>query len=87
MSHWFVDHRQQFIADTLRVFGQINRQTLCDRFDISTPQASTDLTLFMKLNPGAMIYDGRAKCYIVAEDALPAPRSAEVRVVKGFADE
>lgn len=71
MSRWFIDHRQQFIADTLRVFGQINRSTLMDRFDISLQQASADIQLFLKTKPDAMFFDGRAKCYVLNVEALP----------------
>lgn len=61
---WFEEHRQQWIAETLRVFGFIQRQHLMKKFGISTPQASADLQLFQKENPGVMEYDTRRKRYI-----------------------
>jgi hypothetical protein len=60
---WFEQHRMDWIAETLRVFGYINRRHLCRKFGISIPQASTDLNRFMKSNPDAMRYDMSAKEY------------------------
>lgn len=75
MSRWFINHRQQFIADCLRIYGQVNRATLMDRFDISAPQASADIGLFMRENPDATVYDGTAKAYVVNVAALSPPGS------------
>lgn len=61
---WFEQHRQEWIAETLRVFGFIQRQHLMKKFGISTPQASADLQLFQKENPGVMEYDTRSKRYV-----------------------
>lgn len=71
VSRWFIKHRLQFIADNLRVYGQITRAVLVDRFDISLQQASADISLFVKEHPDAMIHDGRAKTYVVNETVLP----------------
>lgn len=62
--NWFVKHRMEWIAETLRVFGFINRQHLMRKFGISTPQASKDMNLFIKLNPGVAEYDLSAKQFI-----------------------
>lgn len=71
---WFEQHRMEWIAEALRVFGFINREHLERKFGISTPQASADLNMFMTLNPDAMSYDKSAKRYIstAAIDAPPA---------------
>lgn len=61
---WFEQYRMDWIAETLRVFGFINRQHLERKFAVSTPQASTDLNRFQKLHPGAMSYDKSAKRFI-----------------------
>lgn len=53
-----------WIGETLRVFGYINREHLIRKFGLSTPQASHDLQQFQKLNPGTMEYDKCAKRYI-----------------------
>lgn len=60
---WFEQHRQEWIAETLRVFGFIQRQHLMRKFGISMPQASADLQQFAKDNPSAMSYDTSAKRY------------------------
>jgi len=64
MSRWFEQHRMDWIAETLRVFGFINRGHLERKFGISTPQASNDLAAFMRANPTALTYDLSAKRYV-----------------------
>ncbi len=60
---WFLDHRMRWIAETLRVFGFINRGHLQRKFELSRVQASKDLNLFLKLYPGVMAYDLSRKRY------------------------
>jgi len=60
---WFVDQRMAWIAETLRVFGFINRSHLMRKFGISEPQASHDLAEYARLYPGAMRYDTSSKRY------------------------
>lgn len=60
---WFVRHRQDWIAETLRVFGFINREHIERKFGISTPQASMDLRQYQNERPGAIIYNRSAKRY------------------------
>lgn len=62
---WFERHRIEWIAETLRVFGFINRQHLMKKFGVSTPQASYDLRSFQEMNPGAITYDRSAKRYVL----------------------
>lgn len=61
---WFESHRQEWIAETLRVFGFINRGHIERKFGVSTPQASHDLKVFMKANPRAALYDASEKRYV-----------------------
>lgn len=61
---WFEQHRQEWIAETLRVFGFIQRKHLMIKFGISEPQASADLQQFQKDNRKAMRYDTSEKRYI-----------------------
>lgn len=68
--NWFANHRQEWIAETLQVFGFINRQHLMRKFGVSIPQASADLNEFLRRNPGAMVYDKSRKCYVSAEECL-----------------
>lgn len=60
---WFEQQRMDWIAETLRVFGFINREHLQRKFGISTPQASIDLAAFMRAHPKAMTYNLSAKRY------------------------
>lgn len=66
---WFEQTRQDWIAETLRVFGFIQRQHLMRKFGISTPQASADLQRFQKDNPAAMTYDSSKKMYVARRSA------------------
>ena len=61
---WFEQHRQEWIGETLWIFGFINREHLKRKFGISAQQASSDLHKYQKANPGAMQYDTSAKRYM-----------------------
>lgn len=63
---WFENHREEWITETLRVFGFINRAHLERKFGISTPQASTDLNKYLRKWPMAMVYEKSRKCYVTA---------------------
>ncbi len=60
---WFEQRRMEWIAETLRIFGFINREHLVKKFGLSIPQASHDLNLFQRMHPRAMTYDKSAKTY------------------------
>lgn len=68
--NWFNNHRQEWIAETLRVFGFIQRQHLMRKFGISMPQASADLKAFIQSNPDAIVYDPHNKRYVSANRRL-----------------
>lgn len=63
-DRWFKTYRMDWIAETLRIFGFINREHLMLKFGISTPQASKDLNDFLRANPDAMHYNIHLKKYI-----------------------
>lgn len=67
MSQWFKDRRQEFIAATLKQFGQVNRQDLVRQFGISVPQASADIAKFLASDPPHVAYDVSAKTYVLAQ--------------------
>jgi hypothetical protein len=67
--NWFAAHRQEWIAETVRVFGFINREHIERKFGVSTPQASMDLREFIRANPDRIVYDKSAKRY--AAKTLP----------------
>jgi len=62
-DRWFARHRQEWIAQMLRVYGFINRGHLERMFEVSTPQASADLQKFMRDRPGLMFYNPNTKRY------------------------
>lgn len=62
--NWFASHRQQWITETVRVFGFINREHIERKFGVSTPQASMDLREYMRMNPGMITYDKTWKRYV-----------------------
>lgn len=55
--------RQDFIEQTLRKKGRINRSDLVDQFKISPQQAGMDFDLFRAANPGRMEYNHSERCY------------------------
>jgi hypothetical protein len=61
---WAEDYRQNWIAETLRVFGYINREHLMLKFGISRGQAALDFTRFQSERPGVMTYDKSEKRYV-----------------------
>jgi len=61
--NWFRQHRMDWIAETLRIFGYINREHIERKFGLSTPQASKDLNDFQKLYPGKAEYNLSEKRY------------------------
>ena len=78
MSRWFTTRRQEFIAATLRQFGQVNRNDLVREFGISVPQASADIQAFLAADPALIRYDVSAKAYVLAElVAAPTPTDTE----------
>lgn len=65
--NWFTRARHDWIAEQLHVYGFINRDHLVRKFGISVPQASHDLTAFVRQHPDAVRYDLQRKCYVRQE--------------------
>jgi hypothetical protein len=63
-ERWFKNHRMEWIAESLRVYGFINREHIMTKFGISMPQASKDMMEYQRLNPTALRYDVSLKKYI-----------------------
>ena len=63
---WSVERRLEFIEFRLYWEGGINRADITDRFGVSVPQASKDLSLYQELAPGNMKYDKSEKRYFTA---------------------
>ena len=60
---YFQRMRMEWIEEMLDVYGFINREHICRKFEISVPQASTDLTTFQRLFPDRITYNKSAKQY------------------------
>lgn len=67
MSKWFQNTRQEFIAATLKQFGQVRRADLIRQFDISQPQAANDIASFLATDPPHVAYDVRSKAYVLLD--------------------
>lgn len=68
MSTWFKRQRQDFIRAQLQTFGQIRRADIAERFEVTIQVASADISKFMADHPDAIIYDGRAKTYVLDKE-------------------
>lgn len=67
MARWFQDRRQEFIAATLRQFGQIRRADITREFGVTTQVASADIAEFLAAEPPHVRYDVSAKTYVLEE--------------------
>lgn len=63
-DRWAKRQRMEWIQETLRIFGFINREHLMRKFEISMPQAAKDFSDFQKIWPDAMEYDLSQKKYV-----------------------
>jgi hypothetical protein len=68
---WGVERRLEFIEFRLFWEGGVNRSDIIDKFDVSVPQASKDLTLYQERAPQNAIYDKSAKRYIASSQFSP----------------
>lgn len=68
MSQWFKDRRQEFIAATLRQFGQIRRADIMRQFEVTAAIASADIAAFLASDPPHVTYDVSAKTYVLKEN-------------------
>lgn len=70
-----MDRRQEFIAATLRQFGQVRRSDIVREFGVSVPLASADIARFLASKPPGVRYDVSAKAYVVDDDRLQPPET------------
>lgn len=59
-----VERRLKFIEFCLFWEGRINRSDIMDKFGISEPQASGDLSRYQEMAPDNIQYDKSIKCYL-----------------------
>lgn len=69
---WSVEKRLEFIDFRLFWEGQINRADIMERFSVSVPQASKDLSLYQETAPKNLDYDHKKKRYFVTPAFKPA---------------
>ncbi|MDF1594058.1 MAG: WYL domain-containing protein [Desulfobacterales bacterium] len=69
---WSVERRLEFIDFRLYWEGRINRKDLTDFFNISVPQASSDLRIYQEKAPDNIDYDKSGKFYFATDKFKPA---------------
>jgi hypothetical protein len=74
---WCVRQRQEWIAETLRIFGFINRTHIERKFEVSAQQASHDLKVFQERHPGLIEYNVSRKRYEPAGGHADESRAAQ----------
>ncbi len=62
--NWFVNHRLEWIKESVEIFDHINRHHIERKFGVSTPQASVDLREAQHRWPDLMEYDKSGKRYV-----------------------
>jgi len=62
-ERWFIEYRLAWIKESVEIFGQINRENICRKFGLSTPQASMDLAEALRRWPHLMTYNKSTKRY------------------------
>lgn len=70
-KRWGQSRRLAFIDLRLQYDGQINRRDLISFFDISVPQASTDLANYQKLASNNLEYDASSRTYVALDAFQP----------------
>lgn len=68
---WGVEQRLEFIDFRLFWEGRINRSDIIDRFGVSVPQASKDLSLYEEKAHGNLVYDKSVKRYLASPRFQP----------------
>jgi hypothetical protein len=60
---WFQRQRSEWIIETVKIFGFINREHIERKFEITSAVASTDLRDVMAAHPDLIRYNKNAKRY------------------------
>jgi hypothetical protein len=74
---WSVGRRLEFIDFRLYWEGRINRKDLTEFFDISVPQASSDLKTYQEKAPKNIEYDKSGKFYFATPNFKPLFKTAD----------
>lgn len=68
---WGTERRLEFIEFRVYWEGGVNRSEIVDKFGMSVPQASADLSLYQELAPANLAYDSSQKRYVAGADFEP----------------
>lgn len=68
---WGAEQRLEFIEFRAFWEGGVNRSDITERFGVSVPQASNDLTQYRERAPDNLTYDASAKRYVAAPGFKP----------------
>lgn len=68
---WGAEQRLEFIDFQLYWEGTINRSHIMERFGVSVPQASTDLSQYRESAPANLIYDTGQRRYVATPEFQP----------------
>lgn len=68
---WSVEKRLEFIDFRLFWEGNINRSDIMERFGVSVPQASNDLSVYQEAAPKNLEYDNRERKYLATKAFKP----------------
>ncbi len=68
---WGQRQRLEFIEFRLFWEGALNRNEITERFSVSVPQASTDVSVYRALAPRNMEYNARQKRYLITRHFKP----------------
>lgn len=68
---WGTERRLEFVEFRVYWEGGVNRGEIVEKFGVSVPQASSDLSLYQQLAPSNLIYDSSLKRYVAAAGFQP----------------
>jgi hypothetical protein len=68
---WGAEQRLEFIEFRAFWEGGVNRSDITERFGVSVPQASSDISQYRELAPSNLNYDASAKRYVAAPGFAP----------------
>ena len=70
-KRWGAEQRLEFIEFRAYWEGGVNRSDITERFGVSVPQASNDLTAYREIAPDNLVYDASAKRYLASPEFAP----------------
>lgn len=76
---WAVEQRLIYIEQLLYWDGQLHKNDLHRRFEVSLPQASVDIVTYQRLAPENMVYDSRSRTFVPTPSFEPKYYKPEAR--------